>query len=59
MPVFKTLKGVNKTDILGAVIEHNEHVVFYGKNIMSTCFKLNKGEKRQNKKYITQGSHSP
>ena len=51
--VFKTVKGVTKNDILGAVIEHNAHVVFYRKNIMQICFKLGEGGKKQNKKYIT------
>ena len=33
MHVFKTVKGVTKTDILCAVLEHNVHVAFYGKSI--------------------------
>ena len=44
MHVFKTVKGVTKTDILCAIIKHNAHVVFYRKN-KQTCFKLDEGEK--------------
>ena len=47
MHVFKTVKGVTKTDILCAIIQHNVHVVFNRKN-MQGCFKLDK-----TKKYIT------
>ena len=44
MHVFKTVKGVTKTDILCAIIQHNVHVVFNRKNIQE-CFKLNKSKK--------------
>ena len=47
MHVFKTVKGVTKTDILCAIIQHNVHVVFNRKN-MQGCFKLD-----ETKKYIT------
>ena len=39
MHVFKTVKGVTKTDMLCAIIKHNVHVVFNKKN-MQGCFKL-------------------
>ena len=48
MDVFTTVKGVTKTDILCAVIQHNAHVVFYRKN-MQTCFKLDEGKKKKTK----------
>ena len=35
MHVFKTVKGVTKTDILCAIIKHNAHVVFYKKNVQT------------------------
>ena len=43
MHVFTTVKGVTKTDILCAVIEHN----------MQTCFKLDENGTKQTKKYTT------
>ena len=51
MHVLKTVKGVTKTDILCAIIQHNVHVVFNTKNTQG-CFKLDES-KKQNKKYIT------
>ena len=45
MHVFTTVKGVTKTDMLCAVIQHNVHVVFYRQN-MQTCFKLDEGKKK-------------
>ena len=50
--VYTTVKGITKTDILCAVIEHNAHTVRCRKN-MQTCFKLDEGGKKQNKKYTT------
>ena len=44
MHVFKTVKGVTKTDILCAIIQHNVHVVFNRKN-MQGCFKLDESKK--------------
>ena len=43
MHVFKTVKGVTKTDILCA-IQHNVHVIFNRKN-MQGCFKLDESKK--------------
>ena len=48
MHVFTTVKGVTKTDILFAVIEHNAQICTCRKN-MQTCFKLDEGGKKQNK----------
>ena len=44
MHVFKTVKGVIKTDILCAIIKHNVHVVFNRKT-MQGCLKLDESEK--------------
>ena len=49
MHVFTTVKGVTKTDILCAVIEHNAHE----ERICKHVSKSTKVEKKQNKKYIT------
>ena len=43
------IKGVTKTDILCAVIEHNAHVERICKHVSNST----KVEKKQNKKYIT------
>ena len=48
MHVFTTVKGVTKTDILCAVIEH-----MYSRQNMQTCFKLDENGTKQNKKYTT------
>ena len=45
MHVFKTVKGVTKTDILCAIIKHNVHLVFNRKN-MQGCFKLDESKKQ-------------
>ena len=52
MHVYKTVKDITKTDILGSIIQRIAHVIFYRKN-MQACFKLDEGEKKQNKKHIT------
>ena len=49
MYVFTTVKGVTKTDILCAVIEHSSHVETICKHVSN----LTKVEKKQNKKFIT------
>ena len=49
MHVFTTVKGVTKTDILCAVIEHNTHAERICKRVSNS----KKVEKKQNKKYIT------
>ena len=49
MHVLTTIKGVTKTDILYAVLEHNAHVEGICKHVSNST----KVEKKQNKKYIT------
>ena len=45
MHVFKTVKGVTKTDILCAIIQHNVHVIFNIRKNMQGCFKLDQSKK--------------
>ena len=49
MHVSTTVKGVAKTDILCAVLEHSSHVETICKHVSN----LTKVEKKQNKKYMT------
>ena len=53
MHVFKTVKGVTKTDILCAIIQHNVHVVFNRKLVCKDVSNSTKVKNKQNKKYIT------
>ena len=52
MHVFKTVKGVTKTDILCAIIQHNVHVSLIEK-ICKDVSNSTKVKNKQNKKYIT------
>ena len=52
MHVFKTVKGVTKTDILCAIIKHNVHLVF-NRKICKDVSNSTKVKNTQNKKYIT------
>ena len=45
MHVSKTVKGVTKTDILCAIIQHNVHDVVFNRKNMQRCFKLDESKK--------------